>query len=197
MRKRALLALGCALWSGGVPGHFGLRHKKNADDARQFLRQIPNTDEDRAGPEPPDFRPASRRCRSGPRHGPQEVDRPATRSRPDSRKPRSGGEAEDARHPHDVRRADGAQLSDAADRETDGGGADAVSRRSGPAHDDREAGGQGRAQAGPGRPGRTRTHPRRSRSPISCRGTRSGPSARAPREQRLAAFQALIEGQAG
>jgi uncharacterized protein (DUF1800 family) len=42
MRKRALLALGCALGLAAFPGISAYATKKNADGARQFLRQIPN-----------------------------------------------------------------------------------------------------------------------------------------------------------
>src|SRR5450755_205059 len=44
MRKRALLALGCALGLSAFPGISAYATKKNADEARQFLKQIPNTE---------------------------------------------------------------------------------------------------------------------------------------------------------
>jgi uncharacterized protein (DUF1800 family) len=44
MRKRALLALGCALALSAFPGISAYATKKNADEARQFLKQIPNTE---------------------------------------------------------------------------------------------------------------------------------------------------------
>src|ERR1017187_6660671 len=44
MRKRVLLALGCALGLAAFPGISAYATKKSADEARQFLRQIPNTE---------------------------------------------------------------------------------------------------------------------------------------------------------
>src|SRR5437016_12688822 len=42
MRNRALLALGCVLCLAAFPGISAYATKKNAVEARQFLRQIPN-----------------------------------------------------------------------------------------------------------------------------------------------------------
>jgi uncharacterized protein (DUF1800 family) len=44
MRERALMALGCALGLAAFPGISASAAKKNADQARQFLRQIPNAE---------------------------------------------------------------------------------------------------------------------------------------------------------
>ena len=93
----------------------------------------------------------------------------------------------------------GAQLSGAANGETDGGRADAVSHRSGPPPGDRETGGAQRAKtaAGGGRDAAPPNAPdvqplREILTPEQMRSLRTGTP-----QQRLAAFQALPAGQAG
>src|SRR5579872_4213164 len=60
MRKRAFLALACVCGLAAFPGISAYATKKNADDARQFLKQIPTQD---------NFLQALNRLTFGPRPG--------------------------------------------------------------------------------------------------------------------------------